>query len=448
MTRKGIARALVLSSLVAWPAGTAAGPFIVTGPEAGGGPEVRVFDALTGALQFSFFAFDPGFLGGVRVSTVDANGDGVPDVIVTAGPGGGPHLRVFDGAALQTGQIVELVGIFAYDPGLRAGMFVAGGTPAPAGSGGQNNTAPGPVAVVGGGQGNTAGGTAATVGGGDGNTAGGNWATVAGGQGNTTGDFGVVGGGKNNTAQFGGFVGGGEGNTAGSGRSVVGGGFNNTASGSVAAVGGGLNNTASGSGATVGGGSNNTASGRRATVGGGETNTASSFYATVGGGVENTAAGVAATVPGGYRALAALDGQMAYASGSFAASGDAQTSLFVLRNTTVDATPTELLLDGVFIRLTLDAGRTMTFDVLVVARSTANQSAGYQVRGVLENVGGTASLVGAPAVTTLGEDVAGWDVTAVATNNNGAGGLGVRVTGAAATTIRWVASVRTAEVAQ
>jgi hypothetical protein len=86
---------------------------------------------------------------------VDANGDGIPDVIVSAGAGGGPHLRVFDGAALLTGQLVELVGLLAYDPGMLSGMFVAGGTPS-AGGGGT-------ISAVIAGQGLTGGGTSGAV---------------------------------------------------------------------------------------------------------------------------------------------------------------------------------------------------------------------------------------------------------------------------------------------
>jgi hypothetical protein len=158
------------------------------------------------------------------------------------------------------------------------------------------------------------------------------------------------------------------------------------------------------------------------------------------------ASGNLATVPGGADASASLFGRLAYASGTFAAVGSAQASLFVLRRTTTDATQSELFLDGFAARLTLAAGRTITFDILVVARSTGGQSAGYQARGVIENDGGTTSFIGAPTITPLGEDVAGWDVAVLDDDTNDA--LAIQVTGADATSIRWVAVVRTAEVAQ
>jgi hypothetical protein len=153
IARLGGALLLLIGSLTR-PASSA--PVIVTGPEAGGNPEVRVFDAATGALLASFFAFDPGFLGGARVGSVDANGDGIPDVVVAAGPGGGSHVRVFDGAALLAGSLVELTGFLAYDPGLSAGLFVAGGTPASTGTGDT-------ITAVTAGPGLTGGGTAGEV---------------------------------------------------------------------------------------------------------------------------------------------------------------------------------------------------------------------------------------------------------------------------------------------
>jgi hypothetical protein len=105
-----------------------AGSILVTGAGEGGGPHVKVFDAETGAELISFYAFDPGFAGGVRVAAADVNGDGIVDVIVAAGPGGGPHVRVFDGAALLRRELVELRGFMAYDVAFAGGVFIAAGS--------------------------------------------------------------------------------------------------------------------------------------------------------------------------------------------------------------------------------------------------------------------------------------------------------------------------------
>jgi hypothetical protein len=300
-------------------------------------------------------------------------------------------------------------------------------------------------------------------------------ATIGGGgaSGNTnrvTDDYGAVGGGRNNLAgdnsgttsdRFGATVGGGVYNTASGSDATVGGGWGNSASGTSATVGGGESNTASGiyatvgggynnntasaDSATVGGGDNNTASGDIATIGGGVGNTATGYSATVGGGFHNTASGQYAAVPGGYYASATHYGEMAYASGNFANPGDAQTSVYVLRNTTTDAAATELFLDGSSARLTIASGRTLAFEILVVARSSVDSSAGYRIRGVIENYLGTTSMVGSATVEVLGEDVAAWNVTVLV--DDGYDALVIKVTGAAATNIRWVATVRTAEVA-
>ena len=96
---------------------------IVTGTGPGGGPHVRVLSGADGHEIRSLFAYDPGFTGGVRVAACDLNGDGVPEIITAAGTGGGPHIRVFDG---RTGQPYPgpVGSFFAYDPGLRNGAFV------------------------------------------------------------------------------------------------------------------------------------------------------------------------------------------------------------------------------------------------------------------------------------------------------------------------------------
>jgi len=57
------------------------------------------------------------------------NGDGVVDVITSPGQSGGPHVRVFDGAALLQGNVVELFGFLAYNPAFTGGVFVAARNP-------------------------------------------------------------------------------------------------------------------------------------------------------------------------------------------------------------------------------------------------------------------------------------------------------------------------------
>jgi hypothetical protein len=95
---------------------------IATGADAGGGPQVNVYDADTGALKLAFFAYDPGFLGGVRVAVGDVTGNGVPDIITAPGPGGGPDIRVFDG---KTGALIRE--FLAYAVNFTGGVYVAAG---------------------------------------------------------------------------------------------------------------------------------------------------------------------------------------------------------------------------------------------------------------------------------------------------------------------------------
>jgi serralysin len=99
---------------------------IVTSQESGGTPLVQVFEPGNTTPTASFNAFDPQFLGGIRVATGDVTGDGTSDIIVGAGPGAGPHVKVFDGV---TGDQIggPLGSFFAFDPGFDNGLNVASG---------------------------------------------------------------------------------------------------------------------------------------------------------------------------------------------------------------------------------------------------------------------------------------------------------------------------------
>ena len=90
------------------------------GPGAPGG-HVKVFDGVTGQLHASFFAYDTAFTGGVRVASGDVNGDGRVDIIVGAGAGGGPHVKVFSGHDLSL-----LRSFLAFDPSYTGGVHVTG----------------------------------------------------------------------------------------------------------------------------------------------------------------------------------------------------------------------------------------------------------------------------------------------------------------------------------
>jgi hypothetical protein len=95
---------------------------LVVGTGVGGGPDVKVFDGATGGLLDSFFAYEPSFRGGVNVAAGDLNGDGRADVVTGTGVGGGPRVQAFDGVT-----DAPLVDFFAYDPGVRNGVTVAAG---------------------------------------------------------------------------------------------------------------------------------------------------------------------------------------------------------------------------------------------------------------------------------------------------------------------------------
>ncbi len=93
---------------------------IVAGAGPGGGPAVTILDSQTGAPRASFFAYDQSFSGGIYVAVKDINNDGIADIITGAGSGGGPHVKVFNGVNLQ-----EMRSFFAYTENFTGGVSVA-----------------------------------------------------------------------------------------------------------------------------------------------------------------------------------------------------------------------------------------------------------------------------------------------------------------------------------
>ncbi len=67
---------------------------IVTAPGPGGGPHIKIFDA-DGKLLKDFFAYPTSFVGGVNVAAADLDGDGKAEIITGPKSKGGPHVKVF-----------------------------------------------------------------------------------------------------------------------------------------------------------------------------------------------------------------------------------------------------------------------------------------------------------------------------------------------------------------
>lgn len=101
---------------------------IVTAPQRGGGPHVRIFDHEGNAIDHGgFFAYDGGFRGGVNLACGDLTGDAYAELVTLPAPGGGPHVRVWS-FAHESIQLLEE--FFPFDQTERSGLTgtVADGT--------------------------------------------------------------------------------------------------------------------------------------------------------------------------------------------------------------------------------------------------------------------------------------------------------------------------------
>jgi hypothetical protein len=104
-------------------------PELITAPGPGGGPHVRIFEFVGGSFTpvDEFFAYNPAFTGGVYVAAGSITGTNRAQVVTGAGPGGGPHVRIFRDVDLD-GQVSDdpvFDEFLAYDPGFTGGVRVA-----------------------------------------------------------------------------------------------------------------------------------------------------------------------------------------------------------------------------------------------------------------------------------------------------------------------------------
>jgi hypothetical protein len=95
---------------------------LIAGAGPGGAPRVAIFNGIDGSLIRDFFGYEDTFRGGVNVAASDVDGDGISEIILGTGVGGGPRVRILNGTDFR-----PLRDVFAYNADFRGGVNVAAG---------------------------------------------------------------------------------------------------------------------------------------------------------------------------------------------------------------------------------------------------------------------------------------------------------------------------------
>lgn len=266
----------------------------------------------------------------------------------------------------------------------------------------------------------------------------------------------------NNSASGGATIVGGAGGVALSGSYVNGSdafaaaiGTNSSTTGAVAAsaIAVGLNNYAVSQKDVAIGGQNNAAQGGTSVIVGGSFNQTNGLLSFITGGSNNITNATFSGAMGSY-ANGDLYGKVAHAAGNFSVVGDAQTGRLVLMRGTTSNTPAVLTaaagVAGTVNQLILPNNSAQAFTGIIIARQQAaggSDYAAWEIKGaILRGANAASTTLGSFNINKLSATAgaSAWTIGLSADTTNG--GLAITATGAAATNIRWVATVQTAEV--
>jgi len=184
----------------------------------------------------------------------------------------------------------------------------------------------------------------------------------------------------------------------------------------------------------------------------GRNSESTSFYSVVLGGYSSAATKDYAYAFG-HRASADVIGKYAYGVFTSFGVGTSQGGYYVLALNTTDATSSSLVTNGgtnaasTTNQIILPDNSAYAFHGTIVARQQASQgtaSAAWKIEGLIRREGSAGTTVLVNSATTVLDNTPAWGMALTADVTNG--GLAITVTGAAATNIRWVATIHTSEV--
>ncbi len=96
---------------------------IITGPGAGGGPHVKVFSGSNLGVIKEFLAYDSKFYGGIDVAGITKVGSGFAGIVTAPQAGGGPHIKIFDSNVFVVKEFFAYDGMFNLGARISVGNF-------------------------------------------------------------------------------------------------------------------------------------------------------------------------------------------------------------------------------------------------------------------------------------------------------------------------------------